>query len=177
MSALRDIHTLDSAPFWPPAPGWWLLLAGAVAVGALAYVVLRWLRRYPLGSWQRDARNALRQLKRRQHLQTPKESLGQLSELLRRIAMARFGRHGQASLAGDAWLARLSAWDRSGFDWQGQGRLLARGPYAPDVDETERAAVETLIDAAQRLVADSAEAVADMPSRRWAPYRLGRRRV
>ncbi len=41
---LRDIHEPLPPPFWPPAPGWWILAALIIALIAVA-VVLAW-RRY-----------------------------------------------------------------------------------------------------------------------------------
>ena len=45
LSQLRDIHLPQSGGFWPPAPGWWLLIAIAIALGILAFVLIRRKRR------------------------------------------------------------------------------------------------------------------------------------
>jgi hypothetical protein len=82
---------------------------------------------------------------------------GELSELLRRIAMARFGRRDCAGLSGEAWLDWLSEKDPSGFDWATQGQVLLRLPYAPEGDAEDAKAVRVLIDAALRLVSHSRE--------------------
>ena len=56
---------------------------------------------------------------------------GELSELLRRIAMARHGRSACAGLSGADWLDWLSVHDPNGFPWHETGRLLLTAPYAP----------------------------------------------
>ena len=55
----------------------------------------------------------------------------ELSELLRRVAMARLGREACAGLVGEAWLAWLAEQDPKGFDWRTRGRPLLDAPYAP----------------------------------------------
>jgi len=34
LQELRDIRGLDPLPWWPPAPGWWLVLAAALVLVA-----------------------------------------------------------------------------------------------------------------------------------------------
>ena len=58
--------------------------------------------------------------------------LAELSELLKRIAMARHGRVACAGLQGQAWLDWLSAQDPNGFDWRQHGQPLIHAPYAPE---------------------------------------------
>jgi hypothetical protein len=138
VAMLRDIHDIPPIPWWPPAPGWWLL---AIAVTLLALLVWRSRARLSLripipgitlGSWRWEAAAALRELKRRAGKgQDARETLGELSELLRRIAMARVGRPACAGLVGTAWLDWLAANDPNGFRWPEQGRILIDAPYAP----------------------------------------------
>ena len=39
---LRDIHGLDAVPWWPIAPGWWLI-AGVLVLLVLAAIGRHWL--------------------------------------------------------------------------------------------------------------------------------------
>ena len=84
-----------------------------------------------IGSWRWDAARQLRALRQRAATQDPKLTAGDLSELLRRVAMARLGRDACAGLAGEDWLAWLADQDPRGFDWRSKGRLLLDAPYAP----------------------------------------------
>lgn len=122
---LRDIHGLDSIPWWPLATGYWLILLVLVAVFLL---IRAWLRR---GDWRVAARQALLRLKRQQHRLSHKALAAEFSELLRRVAMARYGREACAGLHGEAWLAWLEAHDPKGFPWTDAGKILLRLPYAP----------------------------------------------
>jgi hypothetical protein len=138
VAMLRDIHDIPPVPWWPPAPGWWLL---AIALTLLVIFVWRSRARISLripipgitlGSWRGEAAAALRDLKRRAGKgQDAKQILGELSELLRRIAMARLGRPACAGLVGTAWLDWLAAQDPNDFPWRERGRILIDAPYAP----------------------------------------------
>ena len=154
MDPLRDIRGIDPAPWWPPAPGWWLILFGILLSAMLVWWWLQQRRLYPLGRWQKDARRRLLQLKRQLQSAPTKEVAGELSELLRRIAIARCGRTKTAALTGDDWLDWLQKNDQSGFNWQENGQLLLQLPYAPPGLETNRAAVGRLIDAAISWVSE-----------------------
>ncbi|MDJ0805545.1 MAG: DUF4381 domain-containing protein [Gammaproteobacteria bacterium] len=156
MDPLHDIRGIDPAPWWPLAPGWWLILLGALLFALLIWWLWRQRRLYPLGRWQKDARQRLVRLKRQlQHAPT-KEVASELSELLRRIAIARCGRAKTAALSGQAWLAWLANNDRSGFDWQANGQLLLQLPYAPPDRDSDRDKIRNLIDAAIRWVSEEA---------------------
>lgn len=157
---LRDIHGIQGVPWWPPAPGWWLVAAG---MSLLLYLVWRWrtairLRIPPLpvfniGSWRWDAARRLRALRGRTGSQDTKQTAGDLSELVRRIAIARLGRDACAGLTGTQWLDWLKENDPSGFDWTSDGRLLLDAPYAPSGARDRREELLQLIDAAYAWVA------------------------
>lgn len=140
LSQLRDIRGLDPVSWWPPALGWWLVAGALVLVLYLAWRYRASLRlRIPpipvlrIGNWRWDAGRQLRDLRQRAVAQDPKQTAVELSELLRRVAMARLGREACAGLVGEAWLAWLAEWDPKGFDWRTRGRLLLDAPYAPPV--------------------------------------------
>jgi hypothetical protein len=151
---LRDIHGIDPAPWWPLAAGWWLIMLGILLGSLLAWWLWRQRRLYPLGRWQKDARRRLQQLRKRLKSAPTKELAGELSELLRRIAIARCGRKKTASMTGKAWLAWLHNNDQSGFNWQEEGQLLLLLPYAPPNQESDRVAIGRLIEAALRWVSE-----------------------
>lgn len=165
---IRDIHGFAGVPWWPPGPGWWILAGGLILLTLLAWRFRSQLRlRIPipvitLGDWRWDAARQLRGLRRQvQGDQLGlKDAAGSVSELLRRIAMARLGRHTCAGLTGTDWLAWLDANDPNRFDWGARGHLLLDAPYAPPYAPpsdlgagTRRADLIALIDAAHDWVA------------------------
>ncbi len=154
---LRDIHDLDPIGWWPPAIGWWLVAAAALLALYLLFQLLSSLVRDPPGSWRREARALLHDLRRRQRKQPPKRTAAELSELLRRIAIARFGRDHCAALSGEEWLKWLKEHDPNHFDWPRHGALLIKLPYAPVQEGTQTPALEQLINAALNIVAASRE--------------------
>jgi len=167
---LRAVHGLDPVSWWPLAPGWWIGAALIVLAVACLSLLVRYLINYPPGSWRKEAREALRVLRQASRQLPPKETAGRLSELLRRIAMARFGRKGLASLTGQEWLEWLHHSDPNGFDWLNRGRILLVLPYAPDDMTVRESDLDVLITAAQRLVGSSKEDAA----RRRRRFRISR---
>ncbi len=163
---LRDIRDLDPISWWPPAPGWLLLTVLTLLLLYIALVVLRSFLHDPPGSWRREARRQLHQLRRRQRKQPPKQTAAELSELLRRIAIARFGREGCAALSGEAWLEWLRNHDPNRFDWLRHGKTLLDLPYAPIQQCGPSPALDQLISAAVQMVNSSKED-ATRSLRRW----------
>ena len=162
---LLDIRDLDAIGWWPLAPGWWLSPGLLLLLLFLLTLWIRHLIHYPPGSWRKEADRALRQLRRTHRQHSAKETASQLSELLRRVAMARFGRQRQASLSGDEWLHWLQQYDPNHFDWPEKGEWLLRLPYAPEDQAVDPAQLSELIDAALRLV--SASRKDPRPQRIW----------
>ena len=103
LTQLAPAHAPPPPSAWPPAPGWWVLAALLLAL--LAGALWRW--RDPR---RRRVRAALRELRRiRAANPDPQTSARAIESLLRRYAMAVFGRERVARLTGEAWLAFLGA--------------------------------------------------------------------
>lgn len=179
LDQLRDIQGISGVPWWPLAPGWWILLGVLMALAFVAYhwrFILRLRVPIPgitLGTWRWDAAAELRSLRRRaREGQDTKTTVGELSELLRRIAMARWGRESCAGLTGEDWLGWLAAKDPAGFPWESRGRSLITHPYAPPSARDERDLLD-LIDAAYAWVSAPDPKPVPGVGKRWA-WGLGR---
>jgi len=139
ITRLRDIQGLDAIPWWPPATGWWLLALLVMVLLFALFTLLRNLRRYPAGSWRRPAWKQLRLLRQKAYRMPAQQLAGELSELLRRIAIARLGRAHTAGMSGEHWLMWLQEHDPAGFDWSRRGQPLVTLPYAPPDDGQKNA--------------------------------------
>ena len=163
---LRDIHGLDAVSWLPLAAGWWYLLGAFIAVLLLVGIRYWIIYNGPWLGWRGDARRQLRRLKKALSKGEPRDIASQLSELLRRIAMARSGRREAAGITGDAWLLWLEEHDESGFDWRTRGQVLLVAPYMPPEMVVQKEELGKLIRAAMRWV-DAAR-----PARRTRAYSL-----
>lgn len=122
---LKDIHLPDMVGWWPPAPGWWLIL---VIIPLLFWLGLRLYRHLSRNTALKSARKLLAEIKQ-DDTQDDFERLCRLSVLLRRVVISLAPRSEAASLTGPAWLEYL---DRSlpGQPFsQGVGRQLIDAPY------------------------------------------------
>lgn len=149
---LHDIHELDPVSLWPLATGWWLILAVMLMIVLLIVGIRRWRpdwQRYlPRYGWTREATHELTVLRGKVARGDVKTLSAELSELLRRIAIARCGRDRCAGLHGESWLAWLADHDPGGFDWRTRGRVLLDLPYAPPGELEHQPDLYYLIDAA-----------------------------
>jgi len=123
---LKDIHLPKSIGWWPPAPGWWLIVTLLILLFILfAYLYKRLTRKNAV----KDAQKLLQHI--RQQSIDSQQRLTELSALLRRTAISIGHRNEIAGLKGQAWLEYL---DRNMSDapfTQGIGRCLADAHYRP----------------------------------------------
>ncbi len=124
---LRDIHLPPAPPFWPPAPGWWIV--AAVLLALLAWGGHAAWRQLRLRRQRRRLMDVLARLESGLGNDGSPEGLTQISMLLRRLALVRFPRAKVAPLTGKAWLRFLDESGGQGRFADGPGRVLGTGPY------------------------------------------------
>ena len=128
LDRLHDIVESPPVPWWPPAPGWYVVFA-------IAAVAVTWSGLYIWKQWRASAyrREALRELRA---ANTPAE----IAELLRRTALAIAPRSQIASLSGDSWTEWL---DSSGSHRMPRPvrDLLAGSVYDPATQPTDIALI------------------------------------
>ncbi|MDT8282685.1 MAG: DUF4381 domain-containing protein [Gammaproteobacteria bacterium] len=128
---LRDIHLPDPISWWPPAPGWWLLLSGFVLLLVSIYMLRKIYRSRQL---KRDIKTQIEHIKRQFAQTNNKSQLAKsLSILLRRASISFYPARTIAGLTGEKWLALL---DQSNVrplnDLKFQsdiGKVLISAPY------------------------------------------------
>ncbi|RDI57191.1 DUF4381 domain-containing protein [Microvirga subterranea] len=99
LANLRDIVLPESAPWWPLAPGAWIVLAGLLA--ALLVASIHAYRRHKANAYRREAVRELAAL----------TDMRGVLPILKRAAITAYGREQVASLSGTAFLDFL---DRTG---------------------------------------------------------------
>jgi len=129
LSQLRDIHAAPEVPWWPPAPGWWVL-------AVLLLVVLGWLLR------RLYARYRVQQRRRQMltwvdHLNTnvdpvnqPQAYLSTLNRIFKLVALRAFPERQCAAMAGQDWADFLTENMKSTASSESLN-VLASGPYDP----------------------------------------------
>ncbi len=131
---LRDLHLPEAIGWWPLAPGWWVVLA--LAVAGFVYLAWRWHRAWRFNAPRRFALRVLAQIENEYLERKDPVELGkQLSELLRRSMLAYAPREEVAGLTGEAWLAWLDDGMPVPYFHTEGGKSLLTLPYRdPDGD-------------------------------------------
>lgn len=124
--SLQNLHDIVSPPpvsWLPPAPGWY-------ALGFSLFLLCGWFAAQQYMVWKRNKyrREALIELDElKNQLADSAEYqllLPQLPQLVKRTAIAAYGRGVVASLTGDDWLEFLDKTGAASLFTQGKGRLL-----------------------------------------------------
>ena len=132
-SSLKNLHDIVT-----PAPVSWLPPApGCYALSLSVLLLLAWFSVNKYQAWQRDGyrREALAQLRRLEKGLADstqyQQLLPQLPQLVKRTAIAAYGRVQVASLSGTDWLMFLDKTGTTELFTKGSGRLLLDCSYQP----------------------------------------------
>lgn len=128
---LRDIHLPDAISWWPPAIGWWILLALVIA----AFILLPKLyRRMTYTSLNKVAtktyQNIVDEFKENNNDST---FIIKTSQFLRQIAMSYYGRDKVAQLTGDKWIQALNDLTEQDHFTDDLKQNLVNAPYQKNV--------------------------------------------
>ena len=149
---LRDLHLPDAIALWPPAPGWWFVMA--LGLLALAYLLRFWWRTRSRGAARRYAMRQLDALVAAYAQHRDLIRFGaDASALLRRAMLAYAPREDVAGLTGDAWLAWLDRDLAQPVFVNGAGRALLDLPYRNPHSTPPAAEIERLVLALRQRIA------------------------
>lgn len=154
---LQDLHDIVApgpVPWLPPAPGWY-------ALGLTLLLLLAWggfvlARRWRRNAYRREALAELAHLESALAGEQPAHLLlPRLAELLKRTALAAYGREVAASLSGQPWLDFLDARLGRPLFAGDNGRLLLLCSYGPETQlhAVSRAQAQSLCGAARAWLA------------------------
>jgi hypothetical protein len=148
LEGLKDVVLPAPVPWWPPAPGWYVV--AALLLVAAAWIAWLVVRRHRRNAYRREALREIDAL-------AASSDVAPIPELLRRVALcaAPGARVSVVAPVGDAWLRLL---DRMGGDHaftRGPGRLLPDIAYgsAASIEAIPRAEKTALFAACRRWIA------------------------
>jgi hypothetical protein len=149
---LFDIVLPPPVPWWPPAPGWFVV-AGVLLLLVL-WIARRAWKRWRAAAYRRAALAEWQQLKARAADPEQRQAaLRYLPELLKRTALAAFPREEVASLSGMDWLRFLDCTGHTNAFMHGRGRLLPDLAYDPQAAaHLDTATVEELFGIVRRWI-------------------------
>ena len=128
LERLHDLVVPPAIPWWPPAPGWYVVLA--VVCGVLGFSVFCFWQRWWANAYRRAAMH---------ELAVSNDAAG-IVEVLRRTALAFAPRETVARMAGSAWADWLGGQSDEPMS-SGIRELLMTGIYRGDVPQADTAAL------------------------------------
>lgn len=132
LDALVDIVTPPAAPWWPPAPGWYVVIGAAVA--AAEWAALRALQKWQANAYRRAALTEVDRIATA--AENDADAWSELPEIVKRTALSAWPRSRVAALTGEEWLAFLDQSGGSTDFSHGAGRWLVELAYNPQAART-----------------------------------------
>ena len=135
--SLRDIHLPDAISWWPPAIGWWLLLA--IVITAIIFIpkLYRRITYTPLNKVVNNTfENIVAEYKENNN---DKNLVTETSRFLRQTAMSYCGRDKVAQLTGEKWVQTLNNITEKDYFDEKIKQALVKAPYQKDISiDTEQ---------------------------------------
>jgi hypothetical protein len=128
MTGLRDAAMPPSVPWWPPAAGWYVVLA--VLALAVAFAVRGSIRRWRAAAYRRAALAELSAIEGRAADRAA--AIREINALLKRVRLSETNRAGVAALSGAAWTRDLNQTAPGGQALTGAPGRVLEDVYGPD---------------------------------------------
>lgn len=129
LSQLRDIHTAAPVPWWPPAPGWWVL--ALLLLFFLGWLGRRLLARYRVRQRRKQMLGWIDHLNENINPQRdPQAYLSTLNRIFKLVALRAFPDRQCAAMAGQEWVNFLIE-NMEQSPAAESLEVLAAGPYDP----------------------------------------------
>jgi len=128
ISGIEDLIPPQRVPFWPLAPGWYIL--SGLLILAATFLFLRWIRKRREKRYRLVALDQLKEIVASAGTQALQGDVQALNRLLKKTALTVFPREQVAALFGNEWLAFLDQ-RCSKTDFTGKpGDLLVTAAYS-----------------------------------------------
>ena len=143
LGQLKDIHEPAAIGWWPLAPGWWIVAGILIAlIFAIAMLLLRIHLRRRKNLYRSEGIRLLNAV----DLQAPR-AVEEINTLLKRVAVATFGRRRCAALTGKGWIEFLQQTSDSAMPEPAQRALLEslyrrEAPAETDIGALQNYAIE-----------------------------------
>lgn len=144
MTNLLQPSAPDVVPWWPPAPGWYVV--SALIIVGLLWFGWRMFQRWLANAYRREALRLVGTI-------AETGAAAELPEILKRTVLSAFPRADVASLSGDAWLEFLDVTLGTTEFTSGPGRPLADLGFGPDgLSSLPEGEKQELLDLARRWI-------------------------
>ena len=129
--SLRDIHLPDAISWWPPAIGWWILLALVIAAFIFIPKLYRRVTYTPLNKVaNKTYQNIINEFKENNN---DSAFIIATSQFLRQTAMSYCGRDEVAQLTGDKWVQALNNITKQEYFTPDLKQSLVDAPYQKNI--------------------------------------------
>lgn len=133
---LNDIALPDGVSWWPPAPGWWLVLILIALLAGLLWYWFKYIKSNRVRVLLKDARFMLDQAYQDWLENNNNQAfVAEISVLLRRLALSLYSRKYIAGVTGKAWLEFLDQGMPDKPFSHGVGAILHNGPYQRNLED------------------------------------------
>lgn len=129
---LRDIHQPDPISFWPPAPGWWLVLLLFVCG---IFLIRRWMKKPKMPKYRKFALEELKNITTNYEIQRDAhKTANECALLIRKMLLVTDKEKKIAGMINEEWLIYLDKRSETTLFSQGAGRVLAKQIYQKDAE-------------------------------------------